>query len=99
VFVINHTGLEKILALGQYRAKQVLAFLGFGTIEKVECESKDKQALVIVDLKDTSVPASCKRKNPSKQTRNVRARDLHAYPVPSWNIAVYLLYSQSLPPL
>lgn len=65
-FVFDHAGLEKILALGQYRAKEVLAFLGFGTLSQFSCSAPANQNLIIVDLKDTPVSASCKRKDSSK---------------------------------
>ena len=66
IFVVDHNALEKILALGPYRAKQILALLGFGTLDKVTCKAPGNQTLVVFDVKDTTVTLSCKRKDPSK---------------------------------
>lgn len=65
VFVFDNKGLERILALGQYRAKRILELVGFGVISNFRCSDPIYQQLLVYSLKQTQTPASCKRKNPS----------------------------------
>ncbi|TFJ79916.1 hypothetical protein NSK_008724 [Nannochloropsis salina CCMP1776] len=65
-FVFDNIGLEKILALGQYRAKQILSLIGYGAIDTFTCNPDPaKQQLVVLQIKEPNVGGACRRKNPN----------------------------------
>ncbi|EWM20570.1 hypothetical protein Naga_101450g1, partial [Nannochloropsis gaditana] len=65
-FVFDNIGLEKILALGQYRAKQILSLIGYGAIDTFSCNPDPaKQQLVVLQIKEPNVGGACRRKNPN----------------------------------
>lgn len=73
VFVINYVGLESILALGQYRAKEILALLGFGVLSDFSCSAPQWQNLLVFEIKEPAVPGACRRNNPSEPNSQIPA--------------------------
>jgi len=73
VFVINYVGLESILALGQYRAKEILALLGFGVLSTFSCSAPQWQNLLVFEIKEPAIPGACRRKDPNEPNSQIPA--------------------------